>query len=305
MANNSKNSKYTIVYVFGPTRCKENYLNDVILDRSKGEYVKIGKTDFKGDLASVTEEAIKKAAVDRCSQESKTGIPDWCDIYDTFLFPQKAGQNVDDIIRNILCNDVYSLDNSKAESKEMKGDIKPGKEFVYGVSRNHIKHAVESYCFQLIINAADNLEDIQTICRFNAIISNTEEEDIEDEAKTVKTRQSRDITMILSPGDIVYLINSRCKYEKVCIDGQQIQAEYVGDKKFKFSDWRSMSASKLAVELINKYGLPEGATPYDKISGNECWQIDHQLDNGKTERISLADLYDRMFKVKSGNEFRS
>lgn len=296
MANKKQNCQYTIVYVFGPTRCKEDYLNDVILDRNKGEYVKIGKTDFDGDLKSVTEESIKEVAVERCSQESKTGIPDWCDIYDTFIFPQKDGQNVDDIIRNLLCNDVYSLDNSKAESKDMKGDIKPGKEFVYGVSRNHIKHAVESYCFQLIINAGENLKEIQTICKYNANISDTEEDEIEDETKDIKTRHNRDIAMVLSLGDIVYLTNCRCKSEKVCIDGQQIQAEYIGNKKFKFNDEEPMFASKLAIELINKYGLPEGTDPYKTISGNDCWQIDHKIDESNTERISLAELYDRIVK---------
>ena len=48
MANKKQNSQYTIVYVFGPTRCKDDYFNDKILDRAKGEYVKIGKTDFNG-----------------------------------------------------------------------------------------------------------------------------------------------------------------------------------------------------------------------------------------------------------------
>lgn len=293
MANKKQNSQYTIVYVFGPTRCKDVYLDDKILDRTKGEYVKIGKADFDGELIDCTEETVKKTAVDRCSHESKTGIPDWCDIYDTFIFPQKDGQDVDNIIRNLLCNDVYSLDNSKDESRDMKGDIKPGKEFVYGVSRNHIKHAVESYCFQLIVNADDDkLKDIQTICKYNANISDTEEDEVEDEKKGIKTRKNRDINMILSSGDIVYLTNCRNKGKAVSIDGVQIQAEYQGNKKFKFAKEEPMFASKLALELINKYGLPEGTEPYQTISGNDCWMIDIEKDN-KKQRYTLAEYYDR------------
>ena len=298
MANKKQNSQYTIVYVFGPTRCKDAYLDDEILDRTKGEYVKIGKADFDGDLKDCTEEFIKKTAINRCSQESKTGIPDWCDIYDTFIFPQKEGQDVDNIIRNLLCNDVYSLDNSRDESREMKGDIKPGKEFVYGVSRNHIKHAVESYCFQLIVNAdVDKLCDIQTICKYNANISDTKEDEVEDEKKDIKTRKNRDINLILSNGDVVYLTNWRNKSKEVVIDGVQIQAEYIGNKKFKFAEREPMSASKLALELINEYGLPEGVEPYQTISGNDCWQID-LIKDGTTKRLSLSDYYDLIVGAK-------
>ena len=60
MANKKQNSQYTIVYVFGPTRCKDAYLNDEILDRAKGEYVKIGKADFDGDITDCSEERVKK-----------------------------------------------------------------------------------------------------------------------------------------------------------------------------------------------------------------------------------------------------
>lgn len=294
MANKKQNSQYTIVYVFGPTRCKSAYLDDEILDRTKGEYVKIGKADFDGDLKECTEESVRNTAINRCSQESKTGIPDWCDIYDTFIFPQKDGQDVDNIIRNLLCNDVYSLDNSKDESRKMKGDIKPGKEFVYGVSRNHIKHAVESYCFQLVVNAdIDKLNEIQTICKYNANISDTEEDEVEDEKKDIKTRKNRDINMILSSGDIVYLTNCRNKGKEVFFEGKQIHAEYVGNKKFRFDKEEPMFASKLALDLINKYGLPKETEPYQTISGNDCWQIDIET-NGTTKRISLADYYDHI-----------
>lgn len=290
MANKKQHSKYTIVYVFGPSRCKDVYLDNKMLNRDNGEFVKIGKTDYAGDLNNCTEESIKLIAIERCKSETRTGISDWCDIYDTFIFPQKEGQNVDDIIRNLLCNDVYSLANSKDEIKEKKGDISPGREYVYGVSRNHIKHAVESYCFQLIINASvEDLEDIQTICKYNNNI--TDDLDDENEEEPTRTRKVKDITMVLSPGDIVYLINPRNKNIPVLKDGKQIYAEYIGGKKFRFENRQEESASKLALDLISEFAL-NGET-YETINGNKCW-MKETTEDGKRKMISLSDLYDLM-----------
>ena len=290
MANKKRNCQYTIVYVFGPTRCKSSYLDDELLSREKGEFVKIGKTDYSGELLECTVEKLKKIAIERCQQESKTGISDWCDIYDVFLFPQSTGKNVDDIIRNILCNDVYSLDNSKAERKDLKGDIKPGKEFVYGVSRNHIKHAVESYCYQLVIASDDNLEEIRTICRINAIMTNNDEEDEElNHDKNICTRKNRDISMILSPGDTVYLTDARNKNKPVYSEtGQQIEATFVGDKKFSYNGEKPKFASPLAIELIKRFTGED----YLTISGNHCWVAEIRGDDNNVMKDSLANLYD-------------
>ena len=287
---NKDNSKYTVVYVFGPTRCKSSYLNNEVLNRGNGEFVKIGKTDYNGDLKDCTIETLKETAIKRCQQESKTGISDWCDIYDVFIFPQTKGRNVDNIIRNILCNDVYSLDNSKAESRNAKGDIMPGKEFVYGVSRNHIKHAVESYCFQLVIATEDNLEEIRTICRINAIMTyNNDEEDNSNEDN--HSRKNRDVNMILSPGDVVYLIDSRDKNTPVCDENNhQIQATYVGDKKFSYNGESPKFASRLAIDLIHIFKN----VSYPTISGNHCWQTEIESEGNKSKRVSLASLYDSM-----------
>jgi len=300
MANKKKNSQYTIVYVFGPTRCKSTYLNDELLNRDNGEYVKIGKTDYPGKLADCTVEKLKQISIERCKQESKTGVPDWCDIYDVFLFPQTKGNNVDDTIRNILCNDVYSLDNSKAERKDDKGDIKPGKEFVYGVRRNHIKHAIESYCYQLIIASDDNLDDIRTICRINAIMINDDEEgDESNNENNIGTRKKRDISLILSPDDVVYLTDARDKRKPVRnSNGVQIEAIYVGNKKFSYNNEPPKFASPLAIELIHRFK----GCDYGTISGNHCWDAEVEID-GKTIRKPLADLYDSMVSDSSnGND---
>lgn len=286
-----QNAAYTIVYVFGPTRFKQDYLDNKILNRDNGGYVKIGKTDYDGDIDNCTPILLKETAIERCSQEAKTGISDWCDIYDVFLFPKVERSNIDDIIRNLLCNDIYSLDNSKAESKECYGDIKPGKEFVYGVSRNHIKHAIESYCYQLVVNASQmKLEEIQTICKLNNII----DED-NDDNETTQTRKNRDIEMILSPGDIVYLIDGRDKGKMVMDSNQhQVEATYIGDKKFQYKDEEPKFGSKLALELIEKFTYHK----YNSINGNSCWTIDVE-ENGKIKRMSLAEKYDSTIGIES------
>lgn len=289
MANKKPNTRFSIVYVFGPTRCKGTYLNDEILNRENGEFVKIGKTDYAGNLCDCTVEALKDSAIKRCSQETRTGISDWCDIYDVFLFPQLDGQDVDEIIRNMLCNDVYSLDNSKAERDNMKGDIKPGKEYVYGVSRNHIKHAVESYCFQLVVAASSaNINDIKRICEINAIMTDVDNEGEDQNNGKNSKRKNRDISLILSPGDIVYLTDSRDKNNPVMSGGKQIEATFVGNKKFRFDNEPPMFASPLAIELIKRFK----GTEYDTISGNHCWTLDVEGDDGNIKRVTLADQYD-------------
>ena len=289
MSNSKQSSKYTIVYVYGPTRCKQSYMDDEVLNRDNGEFVKIGKTDFVGNLEDCTEEKMKNQAITRCNQTTRTGISDWCDIYDTFIFPQVKGKNVDDSIRNLLCNDVYSLDNSKSESN--KGDIEPGKEFVYGVSRNHIKHAVESYCFQLIIGAdVADLDKIQTICEINSIAMESEDEEECEEHSG--TRKKRDINMILTPGDRVYLVDSRDKSSPVMdFNGKQVEAVFVGNKKFSYNNGKPKFASPLAIELINKFKHTSHAT----ISGNDCWEVEQEINNKKV-RKSLSKLYDETMK---------
>lgn len=66
---------FTIVYVFGPEQCEEKYFNDEILSREAGEWVKIGETGYKGDIETITDEILRKEALSRIRQESRTGIP--------------------------------------------------------------------------------------------------------------------------------------------------------------------------------------------------------------------------------------
>lgn len=155
---------FTVVYVFGPKDKYVNYINNEIC-----EWVKIGETSINHDLNSLTMDDIKRSALNRCKQESKTGIPCICKIYDTFIFPYRI--KTDCALRHILCDDMYILENSKANNKNIdEDDIPAGTEFVYNVSRNNIKHAVESYDHSLIISSDIDLSTIKQICKINAII---------------------------------------------------------------------------------------------------------------------------------------
>ena len=111
----NRNSDYTIVYVFGPEQCEEKYFNDEILSREAGEWVKIGETSIHGYIDSITDEIIRKEAIKRIKQESRTGIPVTSVLYDVFIFPYKS--HTDDVIRMILCNDIYDIENSKQINK--------------------------------------------------------------------------------------------------------------------------------------------------------------------------------------------
>lgn len=291
MSGGKKNGNYTIVYVYGPTRCKKAYFENSVLNRENGEFVKIGKTDYTGKLDDLSEEKLKQEAIKRYASP-KTGNPDWCDIYQTFIFP-KSNQNIDDVIRNILCNDIYNLANSKDEKKEKKGDIEPGREFVYGVSRNHIKHAIESYSFSLFAHADKaDLEMLQKMAEYNAMMNEDDEEDGAQDNTPLKKRQkgsNRDINMVLSPGDVVFLTNARDGNNEVKdADGKRIEATYVGNKRFRYQNDDPKFGSKLALELIAKYcGMP-----YETINGNACWFVEYVDENGETFSASLADRYD-------------
>lgn len=81
---------FTIVYVFGPEQCEEKYFKDEILSREAGEWVKIGETGYKGDIETVTDEILRKEALSRIRQESRTGIPVTSVLYDVFIFPPKG-----------------------------------------------------------------------------------------------------------------------------------------------------------------------------------------------------------------------
>jgi hypothetical protein len=140
-----------IIYVFGPLRLYEKYMNNEPLMREEGGWLKIGQTDAinangnKWDIAH-----------DRVIHEPRTGIPEVSRLYDVFEFPYKPGK-VDDLIRNILAEDIYTFETSKQHNRGINGyEIKAGTEFVYGANRSQVLNAVFKYEHGLLMQDYDN-----------------------------------------------------------------------------------------------------------------------------------------------------
>lgn len=138
--------KRTIIYVFGPKRLASKYYSNCIMDLSEGGWLKIGKKDEDDEELDKWDSTVL-----RVNQETHTGIPEVCQIYDVFEYPYMSG-NVDDEIRRILTNDIYKLENSKSHNRNIeKYEIKAGREFVYGVTRGQLLNAIAKFERNLII----------------------------------------------------------------------------------------------------------------------------------------------------------
>lgn len=138
--------KRTIIYVFGPKRLSSRYFSNMELNREDGGWLKIGQTSETDDYKDKWDKAIE-----RISQESHTGIPEVCQLFDVFEYPELSGK-VDDRIRNLLTNDLYNLECSKIHNQGLnKYEIKAGYEFVYGVTRNQVLNAIAKFERDLIL----------------------------------------------------------------------------------------------------------------------------------------------------------
>ena len=132
--------KRTIIYVFGPKRLSSHYISNIELNREDGGWLKIGQTSEDDDNKDKLD-----SAMERINQESRTGIPEVCQLFDVFEYPELSGK-VDDRIRNILTNELYSLECSKVHNQGLnKYEIKAGCEFVYGVTRNQLLYAIDKF----------------------------------------------------------------------------------------------------------------------------------------------------------------
>lgn len=98
--------KRTLIYVFGPKRLFSQYFSNTELKQQDGGWLKIGQTSETDDSKDKWE-----CAMGRISQEVRTGIPEVCQLFDVFEYPEMSG-NVDDRIRNLLTNDMYCLECS-------------------------------------------------------------------------------------------------------------------------------------------------------------------------------------------------
>ena len=270
----SKTFDYTIVYVFGPEQCEEKYFNDEVLSREAGEWVKIGETGYRGNLDEITEDSMKDCAMIRIKNESRTGLPVTSKIYDVFIFPYKV--KTDDLIRRRLSREMYNLENSMQNNRQLGEDkytIPAGQEFVYGVSRSQIKYAVQSFDHDLLTDPdnADHIEDIIKICNNNNKIIQKESQEEDENVAMSRRKPNLNLDMILSEGDEVILTEDGDN--KVVLDenGESIKAKYVGSNKFECREEIGRS-SYFAKYFLNKYAGKNLVT----VNGNEYWTFNGQ-----------------------------
>ena len=268
---------FTIVYVFGPEQCEEKYFKDEVLTREAGEWVKIGETGFKGDIETITDEIMKKEALCRILQESRTGIPVTSALYDVFIFPYKS--HTDDAIRDILCKEIYEMENSRQINKELEdGKIPAGKEFVYGVRRRNIKFAVQSFDHDLIAKAYDS-DDSETqikvlakICYCNNVIIKKEDNSTEENNTALLSRKPRlDLDLVFNEqtpnekGEFIVELTDGSGNFVQDENGEKITATYIGSNIFECREERG-SSSYFAKKYLRK----------SSVNGNEYWTFNGQ-----------------------------
>ena len=95
--------KRTIIYVFGPKRLTPQYSSNTELKLQEGGWLKIGQTSEENDNIDKWESAMA-----RIYNESRTGIPEVCQLFEVFEYPEQPGRT-DDIIRSLLTDDIYNL----------------------------------------------------------------------------------------------------------------------------------------------------------------------------------------------------
>lgn len=156
--------KRIIIYVFGPKRLSARYFSNTELNQEDGGWLKIGQTSETEDNRDKWE-----CAMGRINQETRTGIPEVCQLFDVFEFPDMSG-NVDDRIRDLLTNDIYNLECSKIHNQNIdKYEIKAGREFVYGVTRNQVLNTIAKFERDLILEhyGKEDFEDFMELIKHN------------------------------------------------------------------------------------------------------------------------------------------
>ena len=163
----------TIVYVFGPKRCHSDYMKGLPIRLEDGNWLKIGETHSQDETSDKLEKAMNRIRL-----ETHTGIPYTCRLYDVFEYPYK--NHTDDAIRKILAEDLFGLDTSKATNKNITDlyEIKAGREYVYGATRNQIKNALAVFERDLLHNHYGK-SDFDTIMKY--VTRNMAAFDIEDD----------------------------------------------------------------------------------------------------------------------------
>lgn len=139
--------KRTIIYVFGPKRLSPQYFSNTEVSQQEGGWLKIGQTSEENDNIDKW-----KSAMVRINQEVRTGIPEVCQLFEVFEYPDQMG-NTDDNIRSLLTDDIYNLECSKVHNQNIdKYEIRAGREFVYGVTRSQVLNAIAKFERNLILD---------------------------------------------------------------------------------------------------------------------------------------------------------
>ncbi len=140
--------KRTIIYVFGPKRLSTQYFSNAELNQQDGGWLKIGQTSVEDDNIDKWD-----SAMGRIHGETRTGIPEVCQLFDVFEYPEQKG-NTDDKIRSLLTDDIYNLECSRSHNQDIveKYEIKAGREFVYGVTRSQVLNAIAKFERNLILD---------------------------------------------------------------------------------------------------------------------------------------------------------
>lgn len=176
--------KRTIIYVFGPKRLSSLYASNKELNLEDGGWLKIGQTSETDDNKSKWE-----SAMERINQEVRTGIPEVCQLFNAFEYPELSG-NVDDRIRYLLTNDIYSLECSKVHNQELdKYEIKAGREFVYGVTRSQVLNAIAKFERNLMLESyeKEGFDDLMELIKRNNSGELPFEPDTEDDSDDIQT----------------------------------------------------------------------------------------------------------------------
>lgn len=148
----------TVIYVFGPRRLANCYVQDDPMDLSVGGWLKIGETH-----SSNIELDNREVALKRINEIVHTGIPEPCQLLDVFEYPYLYDR-MDSKIRNLL-TDTHNLESSKQYNTSLKSEnfeIKAGDEFVYGVNRKQVLNALARFERDLIVGyyTSQHCEDI-------------------------------------------------------------------------------------------------------------------------------------------------
>lgn len=305
----------TIIYVFGPKRLVSNYYSNEVMRLEEGGWLKIGQTVEVNDQINKWD-----SAVNRVSQESRTGIPEVCRIYDVFEYP-KMERKVDDEIRKILTNDIYTLENSKKHNKTIdKFEIRAGQEFVYGVTRSQLLNAIAKFERNLIMENYDKngFKELMTLIQRN---NNNDEVALEPNENTNESVSKSNVRNRIWQS-VIKKLSNLCNTITNPKDRPYIYFNSPSSKSFNYSLWYSeryglasvgvetqngeegkkeieeLIKNKNILDAIPELTMKQGAKNKDKWS----WLVSDTLDKSDEELVNwFADttrLFYDQFEVK-------